>query len=306
MAAVIRSNVGTGYLQTFLDKTTLENFEPNLLFHKMAVKSPAPKGYNVVSWARYSKLTLTAGQALLSEGTTPTEAAFSASVVSASPSQYGMYVIASDVLVKVDPINVLGGAAKELGNNLARVVDAVIQDELDTGTRVLYASTATQRTGVSSTMTLTANDLRKAKIKLESLNAPYFEGDMYAAVTHPFCLGDLMAETATGSWIDSSKYASPDKIFKGEFGALYGVRVVQSSNIQTYSSTTTVYPTFVMGRGAIGVSDFESIKTEYSGLNATESDPLAQRATVGVKVLFATKLLQDDAVVRIESAATSI
>ncbi len=305
MAAVIRSNVGTDYLQTFLNKTVLENFEPKLQFYKMAVKGSQPAGYNVVSWARYSKLTLTAGQAALSEGTTPSATAFSASVITASPSQYGMFVIVSDVLLKVDPINVLSGAAKELGNNLSRIVDAVIQDELDTGTNVLYAGGATQRTGLSSTMVLTADGIRKAAVKLRSLNAPEFDGG-FVAVAHPFVIGDLMAETATGGFLDSSKYAEPSQIFMGEIGKLYGVRLVESSNVQTYASTTTVYPTFVMGRGAIGVNDFDAMKTELAMPKATESDPLAQRATVGVKVLFATKLLQNDSVVRIESAATSI
>ena len=304
MAAVIRSNVGSGYLQTYLNKTVLENFEPELQFYKMATKGSQPSGYNVVSWARYSKLTLTAGQAALAEGTTPTETAFSASVITASPTQYGMFVIASDVLLKVDPINVLSGAGKELGNNLARIVDAVIQDELDTGTNVNYAGGATQRTGLSSTMTLTGSDIRKAAVKLDGLNAPKFDSG-YVAVAHPFVIGDLLGETATGGLIDSAKYATPDRIFKGEIGMLYGVRIVSSSNVQTYASTTTVYPTFVMGRGAIGVNDFAAMETLMVMPKATESDPLAQRATVGVKVLFATKLLQNDSVVRVESAAGS-
>lgn len=303
---VIRSNVGTGYLQTYLNKKTLENFEPNLLFYKMAEKGSQPAGYNTVAWAKYSKLTLTAGQAALTEGTTPSETAFTAAVVTASPSQYGLFVVVSDVLLKVDPINVLGGAATEIGHNLARIIDAVVQTEAATGTRVLYAGGATQRTGLSSTMTATASEIRKAKVKLESLSAPYFEGGMYAAVAHPFVIGDLLAETATGGFIDSSKYAAPDKIFNGELGALYGVRIVQSANVQTFTSTTTVYPTFVMGKGAIGVNDFAAVETLYSAPKATEADPLAQRATVGAKVLFATKLLQNDAIVRVESSASAV
>lgn len=306
MAVTARGNIGTGYIQNFLNKTTLENFEPNLLFYKMAEKSTAPNGYGTVSWAKYSKLSVTVGGATLTEGTTPTETAFTASIVTGTPTQYGMYVIVSDVLLNVDPINVLGGAAKELGNNLARVIDNVVQTELATGTSVAYASSATQRTGVTTAMTLSASDLRKAKVRLEAADAPYFEGDMFAAVAHPYVIGDLMAETATGSWIDSSKYASPDKIFKGELGAIYGIRVVQSSNVQTFASTNTVYPTYVMGKGAIGVASFDPVKVIYSPTGADKSDPLAQRATVGTKVLFATKLLQNAAVTRIESGATVV
>ena len=305
MSITTKANIGTGVLQTYLNKTVLENFEPNLQFYKMGKKATVPGGYNVLSWARAIKLTLTAGQVALDEGVTPTSTGFTYSVITASPTQYGMYVEVSDRLLNVDPLNVLGDAAKQIGANMARVIDAVIQTELATGTNVLYASTATQRTGVSSTMVITANDIRKAQIKLKSKDAPEF-GMGYAAIAHPFVIGDLQAETATGSWIDSSKYARPEQIFKGEIGMLYGVRIVSSSNIQTFASTTTVYPTFVMGDGAYGVADFASLETIYTPKGADKSDPLAQRATVGAKVDFVPKLLQNDALVRIESAATSV
>jgi len=216
-----------------------------------------------------------------------------------------MYIEVSDRLLNVDPLNVLGDAAKEIGANMARVIDAVIQTELATGTRVLYAGGATQRTGVTATMVCTASDIRKAQVKLKSLDAPEL-GMGYVAIAHPFVIGDLQGETATGGFIDSSKYARPEQIFKGEIGMLYGVRIVSSSNIQTFASNATVYPTYVMGDGAYGVADFASLETIYTPKGADKSDPLAQRATVGAKVDFVPKLLQNDALVRIESAAVAV
>lgn len=244
-----KSNIGSGYLQTFLYKKTLENFEPNLYFYSMGEKPSVPGGYNVVQWAKPSQLTVTAASAALSEGVTPTSTSFTMAAITASPTQYGIYVEVSDRLLKVDPINVLGNAATELGNNMARIIDKVIQSEIMAGTTVLYASTATNRAGVSSTMTLSATDIRDAATKLAANDAPEF-GMGYVAVAHPFVVGDLKAETATGTWIDSHKYASPSEIFKGEIGSIYGVRIVQSSAIDTFSSSTTVYPTLVMGKGA--------------------------------------------------------
>ena len=40
--------------------------------------------------------------------------------------------------------------------------------------------------------------------------------------------------------------------------------------------------------------------------SAGSADPLNQRATVGAKIAFAAKVLQQNAIVRLESAATSV
>lgn len=305
MATTTKANIGTGVLQTYLNKTVLENFEPNLQFYAMWKKATVPGWYNVLSWARASKLTLTAGQVSLTEWTTPTSTWFSYSVITASPTQYWMYIEVSDRLLNVDPLNVLWDAAKEIWTNMARVIDAVIQTEVATWTNVIYAGWATQRTWVSSTMVSTSSEIRKAQVKLKSLNAPEIWMG-YVAIAHPFSIWDLQWETTTWSWLDSSKYATPDKIFKGEIGALYGVRMVSSSNIQTFSSTATIYPIYVMWAGAYGIADFSSLETIYTPRGADKSDPLAQRATVGAKVDFCAKLLQDDSLVRIEATATSV
>lgn len=305
MSTTTKANIGSNVLQTYLNKTVLENFEPNLQFYKMGKKATVPGWYNVLSWARASKLTLTSGQVALTEWVTPTSTGFTYSVITASPTQYGMYIEVSDRLLNVDPLNVLWDAAKEIGANMAKVIDAVIQTELATGTNVLYAGWATQRTGVSSTMVCTASDIRKSQVKLKSLDAPELWMG-YVGIAHPFVIGDLQGETATGWFIDSSKYARPEQIFKWEIGMLYWVRIVSSSNIQTFASTTTVYPTFVMWEGAYWVADFASLETIYTPKWADKSDPLAQRATVGAKVDFVPKLLQNNALVRIESAAVSV
>lgn len=306
MPTVIQGNAASSgtLLQNFLFKTTLENFESELYFSKMGEKPVVADGYATVSWTKPSKLTRTAAQTLLVEGVTPASAAFSFATVSATPAQYGLYVEVSDVLMKVNPVDVLEKAAVEVRNNLARVIDQVIQTEVMAGTNVLYGGDATTRSNIDSADKISATDLRDAATKLKSLDAPEFDG-YYAAITHPLVYGDLKAE-ANGAWIEFSKYTTPDKLFKGEVGAIYGVRVVQSSNVQSFASTVTVYPTLVVGKGAYGVADFMGAEVLYSGREASKSDPLAQRATVGAKVFFAAKRLQEDAMVRIESAATAV
>lgn len=305
MSTIVKSGAGSGYLQTKLLKPLLENFEPNLRFYAMGEKPMIDNGIGTVSWAKASQLTVTASGATLTEGVTPNSTAFSYTTISTTPTQYGIYVEISDRLIKAAPSKILNDAGKEIGANMARIIDQVIQTEIMGGTNVLYSdvSTNTVRTDVATTDLITGTLLAKAHTKLQSLDAPTFDG-YYVGVAHPFVLGDLKLESS-GAYIEFNKYATPDKLFKGEIGALYGVRLVSSSNVQTFASTTTVYPTLVMGKGAYGVTEWSSLETIYKPLGSGD-DPLNQRATTGAKVDFAAKRLQENAMVRLETAARSL
>lgn len=299
-----KAGIGSNYLQTKLYKTLLENFEPNLYFYKMGEKPMVDNGIGTVSWAKASQLTQTATQATLTEGVTPNSTAFTYTVISTTPTQYGIFVEISDRLLKAAPTKILNDAGKQVGANMARIVDQVIQTEIMAGTNVQYAGTGnTARADLASDDYLTGANLRNAHTKLASLDAPTI-GGYYLGVAHPFVLGDLKGE-ANGAWIEFSKYTTPDKLFKGEIGALYGVRLVSSSNVQTFASTTTVYPTLIMGEGAYGVTEWSSLETIYKPLGSG-ADPLNQVASVGSKVDFSAKRLQEDAMVRLESAATAL
>ena len=48
-------------------KKTLENFEPNLYFHKMGEKPVFEDGYNTVTWIRFDQLTVDSATATLTE-----------------------------------------------------------------------------------------------------------------------------------------------------------------------------------------------------------------------------------------------
>ena len=307
MPTVIQGNVASSgtLLQNYLFKKTLENFESELYFAKMGEKPMVSEGYSTVSWAKPSKLTRSVAQSTLVEGVTPASAAFSFATVTATPVQYGLYVEVSDQLLNVAPVDILGKAAVEVRNNLARVIDQVIQAEAMAGSEYIYASADhTTRATLDSTDVMTGAYINKAVIKLKTEDAPTFDG-YYVAIAHPQVAGDLKTES-NGAWIEFSKYTTPEKLFKGEIYALYGARIVESSNVQTFASTVTVFPTLVMGKGAYGVADFSSAEVLYSPLGASKSDPLAQRATVGAKVFFAAKRLQEKGMLRIESAATSV
>lgn len=302
MAVTIKSGIGANYLQTKLYKTLLENFEPNLYFYEMGEKPMVEDGIGTVSWAKPSKLTVTAAGATLTEGVAPASTSFTYTVISTTPTQYGVYVEISDRLLKASPTKILANAGAEVGNNLARIIDQVIQTQVMAGTNVIYGGAAANRAALGAGDIATATKLRIAQVKLSAQDAPLIDG-YYVGIAHPFVLGDLRGET-NGAWIEFSKYTTPDKLFKGEIGAMHGVRLVSSSNVQTFTSTVTVYPTLIMGKGAYGVTEWSSLETIYRPLGSG-ADPLNQVASVGAKVDFSAIRLQESAMVRLETAAAT-
>lgn len=304
MAAIQRWDLNAGVLQTWLNRKTLENFEPNLQFYKMGTKPLYQQGYDTIAWAKFSQLNVTPATATLTDGVTPSDTAFNASVITTTPTQYGIVVNLSDMVIKNNVIDFISGSATEVGMNMARIVDEVIQTEVMAGTNVRYADGVANRAGIGASNVFEADEINKAQTQLKNQNAPAFEGNMYVAIAHPNVIFDLRADTAAGSWLEANKYVTNDKIFKGEVGSLNGVRFVESTNVKTFASTVTVYPTLFLGRGAYGISECQTLQTYITPKVASDSDPLAQRQKIGAKIAFSAKRLQEDAMVRVESATS--
>lgn len=298
-------NASWNLLQTWLDRTVLENFEPNLRFYDMWEKPARPAGYNTLAWTRCNKLTVTPTQASLTEWVTPDDTAITFTTISLTANQYGMYAVITDILEDVSPVPMVSNAAKVIWANMARIIDQVIQGVLAAWTNVIYAGTATARTGLAATDVMTPTLLAKANAFLSTKAAPVY-GDGYIAVMHPNVLFDLQTATATWAFLDLSKYTESGRalIVNGEVGKLFNVRVVTSAFIQTFSSTVTVYPTYVMWKGAYWVADLQGLRSYMVGDGASKSDPLAQRRYVWAKVAFNAIILQQDALVRIESGSS--
>lgn len=295
------------YLQTWLVRQVLKNFEPTLRFYEAGQKPTRQNGYETMAWTKTRKMLYTPADVLLSQGVTPVEKEFFMDTISVKPKQYGLYVTLTDFLLDVSPLNLITEASKVIGANMARVVDAVIQDNLAlNGVNVIYSGNVPNRPSITAVNTLAGRDLARANTFLSTKAAPTFGGGSYLAIMHPNCAYDLQIETGPVAWLEIHKYTEKgvDKLFNGEIGKIFNCRVVTSSFIQTFASTVTVYPTYVLGEGGFGVPTLQQMQTYYVPRVASDSDPLAQRAKVGAKIAFETIILQQDAILRIESASS--
>lgn len=312
MATRTTGNIKNGsspaeFMQNKLKEEVLKNLEPELFFAKYGQKSTTPNGYLTVSWARIDQLTRTIAQATLTEGVTPTEVDQTVTVVQATPVQYGMGVVMSDLLLKTTPVrDLVPRVGRNIAQNMMRIIDKVIQAQLITGTNVIYANGRVARANLIAGDVVTGTEIGKATTKLRSLNAEPISMGCYIGIVHSFVAGNIR-NTSSGLWLEANKYTTNETILNGEVGKLNGIRILETSNIDTVSSGITVYPSYILGMDAYGVSDWQQMEMFYKDLGSSgTADFLNQRATAGAKVSFAAKILDNNAFLRIESDATSV
>lgn len=296
----------TDLFHKYLEKKFLENLEPNLVFWKFGKWPVSQKGYSAVQWARMSKSTATPTQASITEGTTPSFTDLTISTISVSCEQYGQLAKITDILEDTTLLNVVGQAMVELAHNASRIMDAVVQKNLYTnGTNVIYAGTATSRATITASDTMTTTLINKARAFLSTKGAKPFAGG-YIGIMHPDVSFDMREQVWGNAWVEVKKYTDLVKdIVAGEIWTLMGVRIVESSFVETFTSTVTVFPTYVFWEGAYGTSQLQAYETTFISRNAKDSyNPLGLFSIVGWKMAIASIVLQQDALVRIESAST--
>lgn len=309
MAANNRSDLNSsGILQEFLQRKFLTNFDPNLYFAQFAESPTSPtEGYQTLRWALFTTIaesSITTGTTS-NDGVSPSDTSIAVTSVTTTPTQYRIVTNLSDMLLGTNPLPLLQKTAERVGVVMAQKLDSVIQTTIMAGTNVLYGGAQTTRAGLAATDVLTTTLLNKASTFLTNAAVMTYDG-YYLAIVHPFCIYDLRAATAAGSWLDSNKYATPDKIFRGEIGAMNQVRVIVTPHVSTFASTATVYPTLVFGKEAFGVGYWQTPQVFVTDMVPSDSDPAAQRRKVSAKMAVGVVRLQESAMIRLETGATSI
>lgn len=314
----ITSNLYSGgdstALSRYFDKVVIDALLPNTYILNAGTQKVLPKGQNKYVFSLATKSVGTVAGLTLTEGTTPTEGSWSMEQQEVSLTQIGEYIIMSDVVLQDSPVEIIANALSDIAMNVAAVADILVQDVIDAGTNVYYSGDATSRTTISSNDTMSASNISKAQATLLANNAKPYDAGMFMGVIHPHVLHDLRIETGTGAWLDANKYVTPEKIFKGEIGALSGVRVVVSPNLQFFANasngsgsagTIDVYPTYFFGKDAYGVVREGEPQSVFNPLGSSGSaDPLKQRASAGVKFRVGATILRENALVRFESYST--
>lgn len=283
-------------MAVYYDKLMLSRLRKTLVVHQFGESRnlPANSG-NIVQWFR--RTDLAANTTALTEGTVPTAIGLSATSVSAQLAQYGDFTQTSDLISMTSIDDEIEAAVDILSYRAALTVDTLDRNVLDAGTNIQYANAKAALSAVAVGDVLTGLEVRKAARNLRASDVAPAQGQDYVAVVHPNNAYDLQSDTATGGWNEANTYVTNENRLNGELGKLYGVRFFLSTNVSFVTTGTSgsaaVYSTHFMGKGAFGVVNFDGGVHTYvkkSGEQDT-SNPLNQFATVGYKVTYANKML---------------
>jgi len=309
-------------VNNFYDRTMLKAARPLLIHLKWAQVRDLPRNSSlVIKFRRYSLLS--ANTTALTEGVTPSGTALSVTDVTATVAQYGDYVTLTDKLQfsTLDPL--LTETADVLGQQAGNSLDQICRDVIIAGSTVQYASTATARTGVTSSMKITRDEVRQAVRTLHSNDAKKMTrmvnpstgfntspiNAAFIGIITENTLYDLKNETG---WVPVEEYASQKDVIEGEVGKMDDVRFVMTTNARIFaaggSGSIDVHGTLIIGMDFYAISRIsgEAMRNIVKPLgSAGTADPLEQRSTSGWKATFVAQILNENFAVRIEHAVSA-
>lgn len=293
-------------MKEYYDKLLIKLTGPNLVHDQFAQKRNIPKnGGKIIEFRKFSPLP----KALtpLTEGVTPNGQKMNVTSIKAEVKQYGDYVLLSDVIQLTAIDRIVVEATEECADQAGRTLDTVTREVINAGTNVQYAGGVAARDAVAAANIMTVKEIMKGVTTLKGGNAKPV-GDSFVAIVHPYVAFDLQRDP---EYPELFKYSNTKPLYEGEIGKFSNVRFVESTEAKIWegagSGGISVFSTLVLGKNAYGTTEIEGGGLQHIVKplgSAGSSDPLNQRGTVGWKALKTAKILVDEYMVRIESAAS--
>jgi len=311
-------------IASYYDRLLLEREKPHLVHALFGQVRNIPVGMsNTIKFRKYGALSV--NTTALTEGLTPAGTNASVTDITAVAQWYGDYIVYTDVVTIESPDPVLTELTSVLADQAGQSVDTIIRDVLVAGTNVKYSDATSpqanaQTSDVSATDKVTVGDIRIAVNMLDNNNAKYITdfvnpdagyatspvAPSYVAIVHPNQVATIEGLSGFNS---VEKYANKASIFPHEIGSVGRVRFIQSTQAKIKTGlgngSIDVYCILIFGKDAYGVTSINgnSMKMFVKELGSSgSSDPLDQRGSIGWKANVVAKILNQDWMVRIESA----
>ena len=304
-------------MKTYYDLRLLDYAQANLVHDQFGQKRPIPKnGGKTIEFRSFSPLAKATTP--LTEGVTPSGNRLDVKTITATVSQYGDFIVQSDVLELTAVDNTILEATKLLGRQAGVTLDTVTRNVMVGGTNVMYApkinastgaeTAVTSRAGLDNSCVLTVNLVEQVVAELRAQNAPTIDGD-YIGIIHPYTAYDLMRDP---DWRDPHKYADTTNLYEGEIGKIGGVRFVQSTEAKIWRDSScpaqsgaspayyAVFASLFFGDGAYGTTEVEGGGLQTIVKQKGSADPLDQRSSVGWKALKTAEILLPSYLIRVE------
>lgn len=301
MAATSSSTLSAD-LQTYFSKKLLVQASYKTVLDQFAYVEKIPSNASkTISFTQYADLA--PATTPLTEGTPPTDTQLSSSAITAVIDQLGAFVTLTDLAELTVKHPVTQKTTELLGVQAARSYDRTINSVIVASTNIVYAAGRSARANITATDYLTFTEIRKAVALLRNNGATEFDDGNFVLVVDPSVETDLMGDTAFSNTVYRQNAQNKDnEFYKGTITKFAGVTVVRSNNVPTIASTATVHTSYIFGQNAYAVSDLQSLEMYKEGPGSV-SDPLHQKMTMGWKVGFKSVILNNNFMVRLESAS---
>jgi N4-gp56 family major capsid protein len=171
-----------------------------------------------------------------------------------TPAEYGNVVTKTNLASLQTGGTIDLAAAQIVGLNHGLTMDKLALLAAD-GSTNSYVIGGTAEGSVASNQVASDVFLNYFYNKLARASVPMIDGS-YIMVAHDDVIADLREATGTGSWVDVSKYSTPETVLKNEVGMYKGFRVVRDNNAsfadQTGAGTVDLYNSYFFGFNALG------------------------------------------------------
>lgn len=312
----------------------LKHAEPVRVLASMGTTKPATKNTaDTIKFRRY--IPFAADTTPLAEGVTPSAQAMAYEDVSVTLRQYGNFTVITDWVEDVCEDPVLANATEALGEQAGATDEQIVYNAIKGGTSIYYANGA-DRTDVNTPISLAKQRAvvrglmrNKAKKITKILSgspdySTYPVEAAYIAVSHVDLANDIRN---LPGFTPVAEYGKMETVSDHEIGMCEDVRYVLSPDLEPFedaggakagSGTTMVsttgtnadvYPIIFIGQdffGHVPLKGAYSLKAFVRNRETSDSDPLAQRGSVGYKFAKAALILNEAWGARLEVAATAL
>lgn len=280
---------------------------------------------------------ITTSNYLLQEGVTPGSRTISYQDVQVTLQQYGVLMKLSSKAESMYEDDIPGDMVKLVGEHMASIEELISYGVVRGGTNVVYAN-GTARTAVNTTISL--NKLRQAARQLEAAHAQLVTEKLAASVNYAttavepgylvFIHTDMEADFRNlAGFVPVARYGSQKPVHEREVGSVERFRIVTSpyfkpflaaggtvtagaflSNGGTTGTTADVYPIMVVAQeawGQVALKGMNAIQPIYlPAKQITHANPMGQFGYVGANFYKNAVRLNENWMVRIESAASGL
>jgi N4-gp56 family major capsid protein len=309
----------------------LERARNQLVLENFAMQQAIPKNKSqTIKWRRLVPLALDPQQ--IAEGVTPAPSQMEQEIITGNIYQYGAWMAFSDVVQDTHEDPLLNDMVDLLGEKAGGDKEMIIWGVIKAGSNVVYAGSATSRATVASVLTL--DDVRAVVRELNGNHAPkltkaIMASDRVSTQGVPpayvaFCHTNLEADLKDmAGFTPVEQYAGGSLIHPNEIGRADSVRFIATPHLEPFygagstsvsgllnnGTNVDVYPIVVVAANAYGTLSLagkDSTAVTVVNPKVTSEDPMGQRGVMSYKFWYNAVRLNENWMVRIETAARAL